>query len=73
MSESTPPTLARWLNDVFDGWLTAPERNAAGRMGVFRIVFGMFLLWQASQGYFVAAAQMPGVVWRPIALLSFIG
>jgi hypothetical protein len=72
MSEPTPPTAFGWLNRVFDRWLTAPERNAAGRMGLFRMVFSLFLIWQASQGHFVLAAQMPTTAWRPIALLSWL-
>ena len=29
-------------------WLTAPEPRAAGRMGIFRVLFGAFYLWHLS-------------------------
>ncbi len=39
-----------------DSWLLAPEQNAAGRMGLFRIVYAVFYLWQ--------------VAWYPASLLE---
>ncbi len=58
------------LNRGIDRWLTAPEVNAAGRMGLFRILYGLFLLWIGSQGYFSIMAQTPATVWRPMFFLQ---
>jgi hypothetical protein len=36
------------LHAAIDGWLTAPEPNAAGRLGLFRIAYALFYLWHLS-------------------------
>ena len=41
--------------DAFFGWLNAPVANAAGRLGLFRIVYGLFYLWYL-------ATQSPGMI-----------
>lgn len=36
------------LNQGVNAWLTAPESNAAGRLGIFRILYALFYLWHLS-------------------------
>lgn len=43
----SPPAPAGRLAGVgraVDGWLTRPEPNAAGRLGLFRILYASFYL-----------------------------
>jgi hypothetical protein len=37
--------MLRSLDQRFTRWLTKPEANAAGHMSLYRIVFGLFYLW----------------------------
>ena len=62
-------TLPERLNRGIDRWLTAPEVNAAGRIGLFRVLYGLFLLWIGSQGYFSIMAQTPTAAWQPVFFL----
>jgi hypothetical protein len=36
------------ISSDIDRWLTAPENNAAGRLGLFRILYSIFYLWHLS-------------------------
>jgi hypothetical protein len=38
-------SLLRSINTRINSWLTDPEVNAAGRMSLFRIIYGVFYLW----------------------------
>lgn len=64
--------LPRRLNAAVDGWLTAPETNAAGRMGLFRIVYGLFYLWVLGRTNYDVIGQTAGATWRPIGIDSFM-
>lgn len=52
-----PPVIGsvRKSIDAFFGWLNAPVANAAGRLGLFRIIYGLFYLWYL-------ATQSPGMI-----------
>ncbi len=54
------------LNETLDRWLTGPEANAAGRIGLFRIVYGLFYLWLFSRFDYTVLGRTAQVVWRPI-------
>jgi hypothetical protein len=43
-----------------DAWFRAPEPNAAGRMGLYRILFGLFYLWHLSIFDLSILSGMPG-------------
>jgi hypothetical protein len=43
--------LAEQFNHSINNWLTEPETNAAGRIGLFRILFSLFYLWHLSSRY----------------------
>ena len=53
-------------------WLTAPLPNAAGRLGIFRILYAVFFLWHLSnyQGRFLA--DVPAMHRIDILLLKII-
>ena len=36
------------LNNSINAWFTEPEINAAGRIGIFRIIYSLFYLWHLS-------------------------
>lgn len=44
---SLPEPVTR-LNQAIDAWLTSPEPNAAGRLGLFRMLYAAFALWRLS-------------------------
>lgn len=71
------PAMLRRLNAAVDGWLASPARNAAGRAGLFRIVFSVFYLWHLSAHHAMHLAGLPGpykrvlfVSWLPGPALS---
>jgi len=39
------------LNQLFNNWISAPIANAAGRMGLFRIIYALFYLWCLSPNF----------------------
>jgi hypothetical protein len=60
----------RWATSLVDAWFTAPEPNAAGRMGLFRIVYALFYLWHVSLFDLRAMGGMPRHHWQVPMLLS---
>ncbi|NEZ54743.1 hypothetical protein [Adonisia turfae] len=51
-------------------WLTRPAQNAAGRMGLYRIVYSLFYLWFLSPLNFSELNLVPASRWDPTILLS---
>lgn len=56
------------INQAIDRWLTAPEPNAAGNMGIYRILYSLFYLWHLSSqfavylsGFSAVASSIPDV------------
>ncbi len=60
------PRIRSWI----DGWFMAPEPRAAGRMGLFRIAFGLFYLWHLSVFDLSILAGMPEAYGAPMAILG---
>ncbi|MBC7871834.1 MAG: HTTM domain-containing protein [Chitinophagaceae bacterium] len=54
--------------DFVERWLTQPEKNAAGRMSLFRIVFGLSYLWFLSGFSYTALYAVPPTDFAPVAL-----
>ncbi|MBC7788913.1 MAG: hypothetical protein H7Z74_03110 [Anaerolineae bacterium] len=62
--------LARKLNALVDGWFTAPEPNAAGRIGLFRILYSAFYIWHTSFQFAASMAGFPDLHSKRIFLLG---
>lgn len=57
------------LESRYVRWLTRPERNAAGRMGLYRIIYSFFYLWFLSPLRFDELKLVPSSQWKPTILL----
>lgn len=51
-------------------WLTRPAQNAAGRMGLYRIIYSFFYLWFLSPLKFSELSLVPKSRWQPTILFS---
>ncbi len=60
------------LADRFDRWLRASAPNAAGRMGLYRIVYSFFFLWFFSYLKFTELSYIPVTQWNPPLLFSWL-
>jgi len=49
----------RKINNFIDARLTAPIENAAGRIGLFRILYALFYLWYLSPNYAALLSGYP--------------
>lgn len=54
-------------------WLSAPAKNAAGRMGLYRIIYSFFCLWFFSQLEFSELKSVPASEWEPPVLFFWLG
>ena len=59
-------------NKFFESWLTQAEPNAAGRLAIFRMVYGLFCLLclPALTYYHDTYALLPAQEWHPILLIA---
>jgi len=65
--------LIKRLNTLVERWLTAPRRNAAGSLGLFRVLFALFyLLQQPVPAFFADLARIPQPEWKPIRALAWL-
>ena len=58
------------LEHRYSLWLTRPAQNAAGRMGLYRIVYSLFYLWFLSRMRFGELSLVPTSYWEPTILTS---
>ncbi len=66
-------SILRSINAGINGWLTAPEVNAAGRMSLFRIIYGLSYLWFVRPlAYYAVWTQLPADQWSPIATFRLL-
>lgn len=65
-------SLPRRLNSLLDRWLTQPEDHAAGRLGLYRIVFSLFYLWRLSGSNLTDLGHASTVGWKPIFVDRFL-
>ena len=68
---SAPAAIVR-LRDLVDAWFTAPEPNAAGRMGLFRIVYALFYLWHLSLFELASMSGMPSSIQRKLVFFDLL-
>src|SRR5262245_61134770 len=61
--------LHAWL----ECWLTSPEPRAAGRLGLFRILYALFYLWHPSWIHAADLARLPAASWHPVGVLRLLG
>jgi hypothetical protein len=64
--------LAKQLEALVDDWLTVPEANAAGRIGLFRILFSAFYLWHLSTYSAASLSGLPAVHRSRILLIEYL-
>lgn len=57
------------MNQAVERFLTAPEPNAAGRLALFRILFGVFYLWILSHQFFQDLGAVPTMTYRPLLII----
>ena len=67
-----PHQALRKLLGLVDDWFTAPARNAAGRVGIFRILYCLFYLWHLSNHFSGRLSGLPSEVWFPAVLVDWI-
>lgn len=61
------------LSSVVTNWLTAPETNSAGRLGLFRIIYSIFYLWYLSKRSADVLSGIPNFyVHAKVYLLRYI-
>lgn len=51
-------------------WLKRPAQNAAGRMGLYRIIYSLFYLWFLSHMQFSELSLVPTDLWDPTILFT---
>ncbi|MGI8995338.1 MAG: HTTM domain-containing protein [Pyrinomonadaceae bacterium] len=64
--------LAKRVESSIDDWLTAPEANAAGRLGLFRILFSVFYLWHLSPYHAASQSDLPAFRRSRILLIEYL-
>jgi hypothetical protein len=58
-----------WL----ERWLASPEPRAAGRLGLFRILYSLFYLWHLSWIHAADLGRLPPASWHPVGVLRLFG
>lgn len=65
-------TIFKKLEKNYNHWLSRPQFNAAGRIGLFRILYSLFCLWFYSHFHFTEMTLVPAEKWSPILLFSWL-
>ena len=60
------------LEKKYSRWLNSPVPNAAGRMGLFRILYSLFSLWLCSYLHYDEMSLIPAEQWEPTLLLAWL-
>jgi hypothetical protein len=68
---TAPSPLGR-LHRRVDAWLGAPEQNAAGRSGLFRVIFAVFYLWHLSDQQASTLSGLPSEHVRRLRLFEWL-
>lgn len=64
--------ILKQLEKNYTQWLSSPAPNAAGRIGLFRILYSIFSLWLCSYFHYEEMSLIPTIQWKPILLLSWL-
>ncbi|MDJ0843612.1 hypothetical protein [Crocosphaera sp.] len=56
--------IPQQINFKINQWFMQPEPNAAGSLGIFRILFCLFYLWHLSTQFFDHLSGLPAVHWH---------
>lgn len=62
----------RSLDSWSNRFLLSPEANAAGRLGIFRILYSLFYLWYLSANKISYLSSLPDDAFRQFILLSYL-
>lgn len=63
----------RKIDTKINNWFTRPEPNAAGKMGIFRILYALFYLWHLSTHSTEFLSGMPGFfVEKEVYLVKYL-
>lgn len=62
--------MFRVLLERVENWFSAPEVNAAGRMGLYRILYGLWFLWLLASINFSGLAARPYPPPKPVGLMT---
>ena len=60
--------VSRWV----DAWLSEPESNAAGRLGLYRILYALFYLWYMTFGIPANLSGLPASYRRRVLLIDWL-
>ncbi|MEM8779937.1 MAG: hypothetical protein AAGF26_13920 [Cyanobacteria bacterium P01_G01_bin.49] len=63
--------ILKKLEYNYTQWLSSPQINAAGRIGLFRILYSLYCLWFYSYFQFSEMSLVPSIQWHPIRLFSW--
>ena len=63
----------RALHVWLERWLASPEPRAAGRLGLFRILYALFYLWHLSWIQAADLGRLPAASWHPVGVLRLLG
>jgi hypothetical protein len=64
--------MLRSLLGRLEGWFAAPEVNAAGRMGLYRILYGLWFLWLFAGIDFGGLAARPYPPPKPVGVMALL-
>lgn len=66
--------FAHRIDQIVTRWLTRPQSNAAGRLSLFRIVYGLFYLWTTSYHtrYEMWYGGVDRLDWSPIVTFRWL-
>lgn len=62
----------QFVEAPYSKWLSAPADNAAGRMGLYRIIYSVFCLWFFSYLKFTELGEIPAAQWNPPRLFVWL-
>ncbi|MBZ0291788.1 MAG: hypothetical protein K8L99_04400 [Anaerolineae bacterium] len=65
-------TVLSRVNQTVERWLTAPERNASGRLGLYRILYALFYLTYLPAMHATELASIPTSEWKPVLSMLWL-
>jgi len=59
-------------NNIIDQWIMSPLQNAAGNLGLFRIMYSVFFIFSLADSYFAEASSVTAAEWDPLQLINIL-